>query len=207
MNRPTMLLTACLGALATATAGLAWAQAPAATTSTATTATTTTATTTTTETTTAVAVAPPATPGMAKALLKGGAAGMGDGEVTFEEMNDGLMVHVVASGLAPGSTHGFHVHEKGQCTPPDFASAGGHFNPAHHAHGGPETERHAGDMPNVVADAAGRVDQRMMLHGAVLHGAEGVVGHAVVLHAAPDDYHTQPTGNSGPRVSCGVITE
>jgi Cu-Zn family superoxide dismutase len=60
-------------------------------------------------------------------------------------------------------------------------------------------------MPNVVADANGRVDVRIMLHGTALQGPDGILGHAVVLHAAPDDYHTQPTGNSGPRVACGVI--
>lgn len=162
------------------------------------------------QTTAPAAAAPglaPAELTAAKAVLKGGAAGMGDGEVTFEAMGDGVMVHVVASGLAPGSTHGFHVHDKGICTGPDFASAGGHFNPTNHPHGGPETERHAGDMPNLTADANGKIDQRAMLHGTQLAGAEGIIGHAVILHASPDDYHTQPTGNSGPRLACGVVTQ
>jgi Cu-Zn family superoxide dismutase len=148
-----------------------------------------------------------AAPAVAKAHLQVATPGVGEGDVTFEEMGDGLMMHMVASGLAPGSTHGFHVHDKGVCTGPDFMSAGGHFNPTAHMHGGPDAERHAGDMPNVVADASGKVDQRVMLHGSMLRGAEGVIGHAVVLHAAPDDYKTQPTGNSGARLACGLITE
>jgi Cu-Zn family superoxide dismutase len=179
MTRSTMLISTALAALTMAAAAApAWAQAAA-----------------------------PAAPGMAKAHLQVSAPGVGEGDVTFEEMGDGLMMHVVASGLPPGSTHGFHVHDKGVCTGPDFTSAGGHFNPTAHAHGGPDAERHAGDMPNVVADASGKVDQRVMLHGSMLRGAEGVVGHAVVLHAGADDYKTQPTGNSGARMACGVITE
>lgn len=153
------------------------------------------------------ASAPMPGPSVARAVMQTAAPGVGAGEITFEVMGDGLMAHVVLKGLAPGSKHGFHVHDKGVCTGPDFTSAGGHFNPTNHPHGGPEAERHAGDMPNLVADAQGQVDQRLMLHGASLHGAEGVVGHAVVLHAGEDDYKTQPTGNSGARLACGVIAE
>jgi len=154
----------------------------------------------------AMPAAPAAGPTAAHAVLQPAAPGVGAGEVTFEAMGDGVMVHVVVAGLAPGSKHGFHVHDKGVCTAPDFTSAGGHFNPSNHPHGGPEAERHAGDMPNLVADDKGSVDLRVMLHGTELGGAMGVIGHAVVLHAGEDDYKTQPTGNSGARLACGVIT-
>jgi Cu-Zn family superoxide dismutase len=185
MNRSIPLLIPMLAAFACA--GPALAQAPAAAPA------------------AAPAVAPPAPGATAVAHLKGGAAGMGDGEVTFEDLGAGVMVHVVATGLAPDSTHGFHVHETGVCTAPDFMSAGGHFNPTHHQHGAPTGEHHAGDIPNVVAGPDGRVDQRFMLNGDTLTGPEGLIGHSIVLHAAADDYHTQPTGNSGPRLACGVI--
>ena len=131
----------------------------------------------------------------------GGAAGV----VTFKDATGGLDVHVQASGLAPNTSHGFHVHDKGDCSSADFTSAGGHFNPENHPHGPQDAPHHAGDMPNLVADAQGNVDQHVQLAGASLTGPTGVVGHAVIVHAAADDYHTQPTGNSGARLACGVI--
>jgi Cu-Zn family superoxide dismutase len=127
------------------------------------------------------------------------------GKVSFTTANWGLDVHVEIAGLAPGSTHGFHVHDKGDCSSADFTSAGGHFNPEGHPHGPQDAPHHAGDMPNLVADAQGRVDQHIKLIGGTLEGAAGVVGHAVIVHAAADDYQTQPTGNSGARLACGVI--
>ncbi len=117
-------------------------------------------------------------------------------------------VHVVAdlSGLKPGR-HGFHLHENGVCTPPDFKSAGGHWNPGHAAHACMPTEpRHAGDMGNVTAGSDGRAHLDVVLTGVSFAGANSVVGKAVVLHAGEDDCKSQPAGNSGDRLACGVVT-
>ncbi len=127
------------------------------------------------------------------------------GVATFVAAGDAVDVHLVADGLAPGSVHGFHVHETGVCTAPDFASAGGHFNPGHQPHGALDHAHHAGDMPSVTADAAGHVDVRFALAASSVDGEQGFIGHSVVLHASPDDYVTQPSGNSGARIACGVI--
>ena len=114
-------------------------------------------------------------------------------------------VHVTAAGLQPGSIHAFHVHENGNCASADFMSAGGHFNPTHKPHGPQEKPHHAGDMPSLLADPAGKIDARFTLEGVTLGGADGFVGHAVILHAVADDYDAQPTGNAGARIACGVI--
>jgi Cu-Zn family superoxide dismutase len=128
------------------------------------------------------------------------------GSVMFHEMGDHLMVHAQIRGLEPGSEHGFHVHEKGSCASADFTSAGGHFNPDAKAHGSAAGEHHAGDIPNLKADAQGVVDQKFMLSGVTLAAGErSIVGRALILHAGPDDYKSQPAGNSGPRIGCGVI--
>lgn len=128
------------------------------------------------------------------------------GLVMFHEMDGQLMVHAKLSGLTPGAEHGFHVHETGSCASPDGMSAGGHFNPDGKPHGPQDAAHHAGDMPALKADAQGMVDQKFMLAGpTVAAGAASIVGRAVIVHAQPDDYKTQPTGNSGGRIGCGVI--
>jgi Cu-Zn family superoxide dismutase len=127
------------------------------------------------------------------------------GMVMFHDMGGHLMAHARLSGLKPNAEHGFHVHEKGDCSAPDGTSAGGHYNPDNQAHGPQDAAHHAGDMPNVRTDAGGNADVRIMLHGVSVGGANDVVGRAVVVHAQPDDYRSQPAGNSGPRIACGVI--
>lgn len=128
------------------------------------------------------------------------------GLVMFHEMQGHLMVHAKLSGLAPGSEHGFHLHDKGDCASADGSSAGGHFNPDGKPHGPQTAAHHAGDMPGLKADANGMVDQHFMLEGPTLTaGAGNIVGRSVIVHAGPDDYATQPTGNSGARLACGVI--
>ena len=127
------------------------------------------------------------------------------GIVVFAGGGNSVEVHVMAAGLQPGSIHAFHVHENGNCASADFLSAGGHFNPTHKPHGPQDKPHHAGDMPSLLADPAGRIDARFTLEGVTLGGAEGFVGHAVVLHAVADDYDAQPTGNAGARIACGVI--
>jgi len=142
----------------------------------------------------------------AVATLSPAAAGGATGIVTFASSGGSAVdVHVVATGLVPGSAHGFHVHEYASCASADFASAGGHFNPTHQPHGPQDQPHHLGDMPGLWADQDGKIDARFTLQGVALGGSDGLVGHSVILHAAHDDFQTQPTGNSGARLSCGVI--
>ena len=127
------------------------------------------------------------------------------GIVVFSGGGNSVDVHVTASGLQPGSIHGFHVHENGNCASADFMSAGNHFNPPPKPHGPQDKPHHAGDMPSLLAAPAGKIDARFTLEGVTLGGAEGFVGHAVILHATADDFDAQPSGNSGARIACGVI--
>jgi Cu-Zn family superoxide dismutase len=111
-------------------------------------------------------------------------------------------------GLPPNAEFGFHIHENGDCSAPDASSAGGHFNPANAEHGDPAgPTHHAGDMLNVKSDAQGMGTVDATASGVTLASAQpnDVLGKAVVLHAKPDDYKTQPSGASGDRIACGVI--
>jgi Cu-Zn family superoxide dismutase len=132
------------------------------------------------------------------------------GTVRFEEvMAEGVpavRVTVDATGVPPG-IHGFHVHEKGDCSASDATSAGGHFNPTNEAHGAPHASpRHAGDFGNVEASSDGRVSVSYIMRDVTLgSGSSSIAGKAVVLHAKPDDLKTQPTGDAGGRIACGVI--
>ena len=131
------------------------------------------------------------------------------GSVRFSEAAGGVRAHVELTGLAPNSEHGFHVHDKGDCSTPDAASAGGHFNPDGSAHGrAGAMAHHAGDLPSLRADAAGKVRIDLELRGLTLApGPTSIVGRSVVVHRDADDYTTQPSGNSGPRTGCGVIAQ
>ncbi len=127
------------------------------------------------------------------------------GDVTFTHASDGLRVSVHLTGLTPGA-HGFHVHEYGDCSAPDGMSAGGHFNPKGSLHGGPAASaRHAGDFGNVEADAQGVVTLEYTDRLAALSGENSILGRGVIVHAKPDDLTTQPTGNAGGRLACGVV--
>jgi Cu-Zn family superoxide dismutase len=111
-------------------------------------------------------------------------------------------------GLPPNGEFGFHIHEKGDCSAPDASSAGEHFNPANAQHGDPAgSTHHAGDMMNVKSDAQGVAQLHTHAEGVTLGTGQpnDVMGRAVILHAKPDDYTTQPSGNSGARIACGVI--
>lgn len=128
------------------------------------------------------------------------------GRVEFVQQGDRVLVTGTLSGLKPGAEHGFHVHEKGDCSAADAMSAGGHFNPLGkpHAHG--TSERHAGDLPSIRADASGNARyQAEMDVISVTAGPTSVLGKGLIVHRDADDYKTQPTGNSGPRIACGVI--
>jgi superoxide dismutase, Cu-Zn family len=130
------------------------------------------------------------------------------GTVTFTQKGDKVTVVAKVSGLSPGS-HGFHIHDKGDCGSGDGMSAGGHFNPTGKPHGDPNApDHHAGDMPMLVADASGNASLTADLSPVTIGtGTTDIIGRAVIVHKDPDDYKTQPTGNSGARVACGVITK
>ena len=131
------------------------------------------------------------------------------GVVHFMSAGDGkgVKVHAVVTGLEPNSKHGFHIHEKADLSAPDLMSAGGHFNPTMHKHGGPEgTERHGGDLGNLTADASGKATYEATVEGITIDDPKtGVVGHSVIVHEKPDDMKTDPSGNSGARIAGGVI--
>ena len=127
------------------------------------------------------------------------------GIVTFEATE--LGVHVIAdlTGLTPGK-HGFHIHEFGDCSSDDGSSSGGHFNPAGMPHGMPSSDRrHAGDMGNIEAGTDGKAHLDYVDAVMSLSGDHSIVGRAVIVHEKEDDLKTQPTGNAGARVACGVI--
>jgi superoxide dismutase, Cu-Zn family len=127
------------------------------------------------------------------------------GLLVFTASADGVSVSGGLSNLAPGS-HGFHIHEFGDCSQADASSAGGHFNPAGHPHAGPkETQRHVGDLGNIVAGADGMAKVEIKDAKLALVGAHGIVGRAVIVHAKADDLKTQPTGDAGGRLACGVV--
>jgi superoxide dismutase, Cu-Zn family len=133
------------------------------------------------------------------------AAGQTIGSVRAWQTAGGVSFHVAATGL-PHGLHGIHVHSVGRCDPPDFASAGPHWNPAGKKHGldnpaGP----HAGDLPNVEVAANGVLAATVTLAGASMASLLDSDGAALVLHAAADDYRTDPSGNSGARIACAVI--
>jgi Cu-Zn family superoxide dismutase len=128
------------------------------------------------------------------------------GTVSFDPQGDGVQVQARITGLKPNSEHGFHIHEKGDCSAPDGTSTGGHFNPHGAPHGPQDAAHHAGDMPALKADANGVAEARFVLKGvSVGSGAADIVGRGVIVHAKPDDYKTQPTGDAGGRIACGVV--
>ena len=129
------------------------------------------------------------------------------GKVSFTQKGDKVLVAARVSGLKPNQEHGFHVHEKGDCSSGDGMSAAGHFNPRASPHGHHSTQaRHAGDMPNLKADAYGNASMSAELDIiTVSEGPSSVVGRGLIVHAQPDDYRSQPVGNAGARMACAVI--
>jgi Cu-Zn family superoxide dismutase len=145
---------------------------------------------------------------MAQARLTGKSGSTATGQLQLTQVADGVMIAGELTGLPPNSTHGFHVHEKGDCSAPDASSAGGHFNPTMAQHGGPESAmKHLGDAPNIKSDASGNATLSASIVGATLKdgGANDLIGKAIVVHAKRDDYKTQPSGDSGDRIACGVV--
>ena len=148
----------------------------------------------------------PATAPKAIAVLHPTQGNKVSGTVTFSQSGDGVHVHGEITGLTPGK-HGFHIHEFGDCSAADLSSAGGHFNPTHKSHGAPDAaERHTGDMGNIEADASGKATVDYVDHNMTLGNDErSVIGHSVIVHAKADDLKSQPAGDAGARIACGVV--
>ena len=129
------------------------------------------------------------------------------GTATFTQVGDKVRVSANVTGLTPGREHGFHIHEAGDCSSGDGMSAKGHFNPFGKPHGNPQSsERHSGDMPALKADSNGNAKLDVTLDQMTVNpGPASIVGRGLIVHADPDDYKTQPTGNAGARVACAVI--
>lgn len=149
----------------------------------------------------------PSGPTIATAGLKPTKGNKTHGEVTFEQVGNKVRVTAQVIGLKPNQEHGFHVHEAGDCSSGDGMSAKGHFNPHGKPHGHYSSgDRHAGDMPNLKADAKGRARLTIELDTiTVTPGPASVVGRGLIVHAQPDDYKSQPVGNAGARLACAVI--
>tara|TARA_R110002124_G_scaffold13600_7_gene62364 strand:- start:926 stop:1570 length:645 start_codon:yes stop_codon:yes gene_type:complete len=132
------------------------------------------------------------------------------GEVIVAQGDNGLLVNIKAQGMSPGQ-HGVHIHETGKCEGPDFKSAGGHWNPATKQHGFDNPQgAHAGDFFNLDIGADGTGALEALVRGASLSGGENALldadGAAFVVHEGPDDLKTDPSGESGGRIACGVFT-
>jgi len=158
------------------------------------------------------AAPPPMQAPLATAMLQPTEGSTVAGSIAFTMTEDGqLHASGDISGLAPNSEHGFHIHEKGDCSAADGSSAGGHFNPGNADHGSVEAAvHHGGDMPNIVADAQGNahVDGPVSSNVNVGKGdGADILGRGLIVHADPDDYHSQPTGNAGARLACAVIAK
>ncbi|MBV2169154.1 MAG: superoxide dismutase family protein [Bdellovibrio sp.] len=160
-----------------------------------------------TETTTAAeAIATPVAPTKAQAVLKAANGSKIKGIIHFSEDGGKMKIETMVEGLKPGP-HGFHLHETGDCSKADFSSAGGHFNPAHSTHGAPGANgHHAGDFGNLMANNKGKAATSLTVEGLTMKpGADSIIGKAVIIHQDKDDLKSQPAGNSGPRIACGVI--
>lgn len=139
-----------------------------------------------------------------------GVEGDGLGKVSFSQTAEGVLLQAQLDGLKPG-VHAIHIHETGKCDGPDFKSAGGHFNPDNVSHGFlVGRESHAGDMPNFTVSSDGKAVVEIMNPDVTLTTGKpnsllGGSGTAVVVHSGADDYRSQPAGDAGKRVACGVI--
>ena len=128
------------------------------------------------------------------------------GSAMLMEVEGGVKVTLSVEGVTPPGDRGAHVHEKGDCSSGDGMSTGGHFNPDAKPHGPQVGPHHGGDMPSLSADANGNAQTSFTLDEVtVAAGPKSVVGKGLIVHKDPDDYATQPTGNSGARIACGVI--
>ena len=145
------------------------------------------------------------TPSGATATIEARSGSKVSGTADFVPSGDKVKVTVKLEGLTPGK-HGFHLHEKGDCSAPDATSAGPHWNPHGKEHGGPgAAARHAGDFGNVVAGPDGKAELSIETSDFALAGPTSVLNRAVVVHEKEDDLKSQPAGNAGARIGCGVV--
>lgn len=138
--------------------------------------------------------------------------GLSIGTASLVQDGDNVKIHLQASQLTAG-VHGIHIHENGQCDPPDFKTAGAHFNPINHQHGFNNPKGfHNGDLPNIEVSSDGTIDVELITSVVTLKKGEAnsllkKKGTSLVIHADADDYVTDPAGNSGARIACGVISK
>lgn len=149
---------------------------------------------------------PPPEPKRAEAILAPASKSKVKGTTTFVEVDGGVEITATVENLKPGE-HGWHVHAKGDCSAPDATSAGDHFNPENTKHGGPDAaEHHAGDFGNLNAGKDGKATKTITMKGVTLgDGPTSLVGKSVIVHEKKDDLKSQPSGNAGARIACGVI--
>ncbi len=127
-------------------------------------------------------------------------------DATFKKILEGVEITLNVTGLSPNSEHGMHIHEKGECRAPDFASAGGHFNPHSQNHGAPgDTQSHLGDLGNITADANGKYAGVLTIKNATSSGPLSILNRSIIIHEKTDDLKTQPSGDSGNRLACVVV--
>lgn len=144
----------------------------------------------------------------ARSSLSGSSGSSVQGELHLTAVDGGVLIVGEMSGLPPDAELGFHVHEFGDCSAPDASSAGAHLNPGQSAHGGPATPvRHLGDLPNLASDLSGNAKVETTLTGATLRdgGPNDLVAKAFVVHERRDDHVSQPAGDAGARIACGVV--
>lgn len=128
------------------------------------------------------------------------------GHVQVLPTEGGVRILAQVSGLRPGAAHGFHIHENGKCDGPDFESAGDHLSLGSQTHGAPTAKvRHIGDLGNLVANDKGIAVKEVVLKNLSEADTQKIMGKALILHESADDYATQPSGNAGARLACGVI--
>lgn len=152
-----------------------------------------------------VLATPPKKIEQAQASVSGTSDQKIQGVVTFNRVEGGIQIIADVYGLTPGK-HGFHVHEHGDCSGGDGMKAGGHFNPTNSRHGGPDSpERHVGDLGNLEADVSGHAHYERVDTLIALEGPHSIIGRSVIVHEGADDLVSQPTGNSGARIACGVV--
>lgn len=150
---------------------------------------------------------------MAGAVLFAKSGSAASGTVSFFDLNGALKVMAKVGGVTPAGTHGIHIHETGDCTAEDASTAGGHFNPTKQNHGAPNSRSgHVGDLGNIEIDQNGRGEMQLVLEDAYYDqesfgGWKAIIGKTVVMHDGADDLHSQPSGNSGARIACGVVEE
>ncbi|PKD42399.1 superoxide dismutase family protein [Rhodohalobacter barkolensis] len=142
----------------------------------------------------------------AVAVLHATEGNSAEGTVVFTQTDEGVRVEASISGLEANSMHGFHIHEFGDCRADDGTSAAGHFNPEEMEHGGPDDDvRHVGDLGNLESDEDGNANVDFVDPRLQLSGMTSIMGRGVIVHAGEDDLESQPTGDAGARLSCGVI--